>query len=388
MSAMPSSRPIAIGRPRPALLGLAVLALLGWLAPGRARAARPITLQYGTDPRSASSSFSEQFDFNARLRGGGSAYVRLLITNIAGADGRAELRASVILPDKRHVASYVRMKGGRWHHARRGVDIHLGTSEFTFRQTPRGSIAHVLVQDAHATMDFRLTSALPVLRPAGGAVVEPGGRYYATESLMPRAHLTGTIRIPADHSPTGHRHDIDPPGHDKIIALRGTASLEHRVGNIAPYDLAARWYSLHDLGGRRTVLLSSFERPGHPGRAHGWLVVANDHQVLAYAPRIRLHARARRRDPKTGYEVPHTLVIQGEGGLVAAVKATKATGRVDDLGGLNAVERFIVQRLMRPWTFSFNAQYLIKAPARAAGGRALPGGSFRGEAGYQYQQIH
>ena len=53
------------------------------------------------------------------------------------------------------------------------------------------------------------------------------------------------------------------------VELEGIGYAEHRAGNVAPYLLARRWYSVLDIGEDETVMLSAFELAPPEGTPEG-----------------------------------------------------------------------------------------------------------------------
>lgn len=323
-----------------------------------------------SDPANrASSAFAESLVVRAKLDAGGEIYIRLVVSNIAGADGRAELRTRLTLADETTWTSKVRKSRGVWKYGKAGFDITVGDSQLAF-QVGRGVIRLRLPELA---ADLTIGSPHPPLRPVGGSAEFGEGKFYASTVLVPRGRLRGTARIAA-----GGRE----------IALAGPAYAEHRASNLAPYTMAVAFFSMIDIGPERTVLLNAFRRTAElGGQIQGWVYVATDAALAVYERDMTLAAQRTHLDVETGYEIPASLLLRSARGVgfTGAITAGEPDKRIDDLQNLGKVERFVVERLMKPFTFRYDAaRYLFKWKARPG----APEEAFEGTARYQYQQLN
>ena len=312
-----------------------------------------------------SSNFSEQVTIRLAFDGDedAGAYIRLLVTNIGGADGRAELVTNVTLPGGRHLKSKVRRKRKDWTADRDALGATLGDARIEARVGRM--VVHVVGDEG--VLDLRLTTALPPLRPAGGRLVLDAERRYVTTVLAPRARVEGTFR-PRDGEP---------------VTVTGVGYAEHRVGNIAPYSMAKRWFWIQDIRATGILVLSAFETTASAGSAtHGWLLYATEDGLEVFEPEVALTVRETARDAETEYDVPVALVARAADRTSLVVKAGEQTERKDELGSLSTLERLVVERLMKPWSFRYRTDYLLR---RTKGG--APPEDVRGEAKYIFQQV-
>ncbi len=329
---------------------------------------RDLAMVSATPARAEGSAFSEQLTFRLELEGGGRGYVRLLVSNLAGANGRADLRVSFDLPDRPSLGASVRKPRGQWSTAAGQLEAVLGDSTISARVGE----AELKFRHAKLEVDLELESALPALRPEGGRADFGQGRYYVTTLIAPRAKVTGTLRIP--------REGQDP----EEIELEGLGFVEHRAGNVAPYLMAKRWINVNGIGAEGSLLVSAFERAESlGGKVQGWLVYATDERVEVYEPDLDVRADGFQADAESGYQIPLKVQLASGDALTGIVKADALEGRLDDLRSLSKLERAIVERLMRPWTFLYRARYLLKLrTADSPEPRTLAG-----DATYSFQQL-
>lgn len=363
-----------------ALRTLAPLLLLALASPGcsgpakqvqkidRALVDSDLAMAWTDSANRSDSSFSESLIARGELEGGGSFYLRLLVSNIAGADGRAELKAGIALGDGPSLHGRLRRARGDWSHGQGRFDVTVGES----RVVVGLGRAEITLRYPEFEADLVIESPLPALRPAGGMADFGQERFYLTTVLIPRGRLSGEIRLPGGESPP--------------VAIAGPAYAEHRASNLAPHSMARAWFNLIEIGPEHTVLSSSFQRTEQlGGRTQGWAYWADDQRIVGYEPSLTVIAQKTRRDDETGYEVPMVALLKSVEGdaFTGVVKATDFEQRIDDLSGLSKVERFVVERLMKPFTFRYRSEILLKARAGAGPEEVL-----RGEARYQYQQLN
>src|SRR5690606_12523698 len=141
-----------------------------------------------TPGRADDGAFSEQVTFRIELDGGGRGYVRLLVSNLAGANGRADLRVSFDLPGRPNLSASVRKPRGAWSTTAGRLDASLGDAHLEARVGQ----ASLTFRSPKLEVELALTSALPALRPEGGLADFGQGRYYVTTVVAPRARVTGT----------------------------------------------------------------------------------------------------------------------------------------------------------------------------------------------------
>jgi hypothetical protein len=304
----------------------------------------------------SASAFSETIVVTATLRDGGSLYGRFLVSNMAGAAGRAQFRMRVSAGGQDTVFE-TRKARGEWTATREPLGADLGAAGLRIEP---GRARFWMKDDAGAEAEIVLTPLAPGLRPAGGQADFGQGKRYETAVLMPAARVEGSYR---------------PANLDHALVLDGLAYLEQRVSTILPFRAAERWYTLRQVDPDRVIVLSAWDRPAYMGgQTHAWLMVAGPGGIEHLAESLSLEPGDPERDEPSGRSFPRTLRFSDPtSGLVGVVKADRLIERTDDLAGLSTLERLVVERLMKPVTLRFEARYAIRHLEARVEGKAIFG---------------
>lgn len=367
---------------------------------------RDLALAWAVPANQDGANFSEQLRVVVPLEGGGEVFTRLTVTNVAKFDGRAELFAKVELPDGRIFRARERRDRGAWTHGADRLEVRVGEAQIV------GTVGRleVRVRSDEMDLDYVITSPVAPVRPAGGSLAL-GGVFYTTTIVVPRGAMRGTLTIhggegapaPAlggeaggsdaedDAADPDDPDDPDdagaPAGMPGQVSLAGVAFAEHRATDIAPYRMARRWFKVSDVSAERTVVLSVFEKgPDLGGGRQGWAMITGAEGLEFYVPDLALVPRPGAIDADTGYELPAYVYFAAEPrGPRGIVRGNELSERRDDLARLSALERVVVRRLMKPWTFLYReADYLFKAPSASGVGER----SWRGKTTFEYQQLN
>jgi len=343
------------------------------------------------DPANQSSgSFSEQLRIVGVLPDGSTVYVRAAVTNVATRNGRLDVLTKIELADGREIRVRPRADRGDWDYGEDRFDLTIAETRI---QVGIGE-ARVTSAGPGFTVELEVKGAARSVRPAGGRF-ERGGAYYLTTLPIPYGTLTGTLTL-FPEAPEGPEaaegEDPETPASPvaaapEVIELTGVAFVEHRATNLAPHRMARRWFKVTHVTPEETIVLSAFERTAELGGGiQGWLLVAGPDGIAAWEPDLTFRPRGARRDEESGYQVPQVLLMSRDEGRAfrGVIRLRELTERKDDLGGLSRVERAVVRRLMKPYTFRYDdADYLFRQGA--AGG---PHHELRGKLPYEYQQLN
>ena len=385
-----------------------------------------LTMAWAKPRNQNASNFAEQLRIEAALEDGGHLSTKLLVTNISKYDGRAELLAKLELPDGTIYRVKLHKNRGEWTFGTGRFDVKVG--DCTIVASVGKVTVHVVGDDF--VLDYTIESELPALRPAGG-LIDFGGAFYVTTVPVPRGKLTGTLVARAgagehgkgepDESdaddggpakaepPKVTRGDAEPAdaaegdapdpgagqesagdaaGDEETVDFEGAAYVEHRATDLAPYRMASKWFKMSEFTTERTVIVSAFQRTAElGGDIQGWALIADDDGLAAYEDNLKVTPREVTLDPNTGYEVPGLVFLESKSGagFRGVVKTTLPTERRDDLARMSTLERLVVRRVMKPWTYLFdNAEYLFKVQP-AADAEEVP---WRGQTRFEYQQLN
>lgn len=396
-----------------------VLALSGCMPSFRAiDIGKPLTdkdlaLAFTRGGNSDADEFAEQLVIRSNMDDDVSVYAKLTVTNLASADGRADLTVNVTLADGRKLVFKARRDRDEWTYGRDRFFAEVGDGSV---EVSVGRV-RVIVKNDEFELDFEVTSALPPLRPKG-LLFDRGGRFYMATIPIPRGAARAHIKVltppPEDEDDEEEEAESEDPGEPaEIVApleiveeegptlpaeieVEGIGYAEHRAGNVAPYVLARRWYSVLDIGEDATVMLSVFEHAqpegekrdpqAKPQAVQGFFYACSDDALILYEPEVTLRVRGWYLDDKTSYPIPKIVFVNGMNGSTfeGVIVANTLSNRKDDLQSLSKLERIVVRKFMKPWTFRFDrAQYLFR--------KQDPGESMRdvrGEERLQVQQLN
>lgn len=399
---------------------------------------RDLTMAWDRADNRDASDFSEQIKAIVALPDGGSLYVRLSVTNLSRYDGHAELLGKVELADGRTFRVKTSRDRGEWEHGEGYFYARIGES--TLEVHVGRAVFHVVGEDF--VLDLTVTSDLPALRPRGGAF-DRGGAFYVTTLAIPRgvAEATLTARAlavkhdedeapaegddgapsatapvaPAELPPAvealaaGVPDGVPGPGGpgqareaapkdtgvdraltqtEEVHELEGVAYVEHRATNLAPYRLAKRWFKATDVSAERTVVFNAFERTEELGGGiQGWVIVVEGDEIQIYEPELVVNPQGGTHDDETGYEVPaHLLLLRPNDleGFQGVIRMNELGKKTDDLASLSRLERVVVRRLTKPWTYHYDAaDFLFKRRVGEAGELSI-----RGQIPYDYQVLN
>lgn len=365
-----------------------------------------LTMAWAKAANRDAGSFSEQLRIEAVLDDGGSLSTKLTVTNLAKFDGHAEIFAKLQLPgdeddsdtdppdadseesDADEAAGRaltgpvyrvkVKKDRGDWTAGKERFDATVG--DCTVVAGVGYAAVHAVGKDF--VLDYRVESDLPALRPAGG-VVNFGGAFYTTTLPVPRGRLTGTLVTRGPPEEEGG----EPV--EETLELEGWAYVEHRATDLAPYRMATKWFKMRELTTERTVVVSAFQRTAELGGGiQGWAMIASNDGLEAYEGEVVLRPRDETLDADTTYGVPALVFLEGKDGpgFRGVVRLNTLTTRRDDIAKLSTLERIVVKRLMKPFTYIFDgAEYLFKVRESAESEDEVP---FRGQTTFEFQQLN
>lgn len=404
-----------------------------------------LRLGYADARNRDSGDFAEQVVVRGLLSDGGTFYAKLTVANIANADGRADFSFDAKLGDGRRANCKTKKEKGDWETARDRMKATVGEGDLevtvgravitadcdgfkavvtieselpplrptggffdqggafymTTLPIPRGRLSATIEPNEPLP---RATPAPEEASPSDGSEgreepvpPEPGPGPGPAPDAPPEADTSGPSE-PTDSSgdePSAEAEALDTLDSDEElepIEVEGIGYVEHRAGNLPPYLLAHAWFNVLEITEDATLVMSSFERkrtaetPAKDrGKGRGWLLVVNDDGLVLYEPEVDLWVRGVRNDEVTGYSLPELVFVADPKRVVfkGVIKPGTLSQRKDDLANLKKLERLVVRRFMKPWTFTYNhAQYLFR--------RQVPGEPTteqRGTTRFRYQQL-
>lgn len=375
--------------------------------------------------------FAEQIVVRGNLDGGATFYARLTVTNLASMDGRADLTVTVTLADGRKLRFREKRDRDEWRYEKDRFLAEVGDGVIELGVGRASIVATTEEFELEATV----SSTLAPLRPAGGVVRRAAG-YYVTTIPIARGAIHVKLKVlsapeepepeepetpaettdaPPTQTPEGTPEvaaEVAPPSEAEPAAaptesvpddeeypleleLDGVAYVEHRAGTIPPYALAHRWHNMIDIGEERTVVISAFEHAKAKGQngvakkdpvLQGWVFAAEDDGYAVYEPELDVRVRDWSTDEKTQYPTPGLVFVSDpeRRSFEGVIQMNALSERKDDLGSLKKLERLVVRRYMKPWSFRYDrAKYLFRKQ-----NLEQPMIEVRGAARFQYQQLN
>lgn len=322
-------------------------------------------------PENVSNKFySEQYSFDTDPAGGADFWFQLLITNMGVKNGRAALRVHLKPQGQSKIKSRILFDKGDWGYKTENDKLHFELGQNHFSGNGSGWSGHFDTDDF--VVDWKVTNGAPAWRPGGGKVTYGGSdkAYYDVTLLVPR----GQLELTATLKRTG-----------EVITIAGPAYADRSVVNVSPNLQAKKWVKIRRLGSRETVVLSCFQTPEqYEGKWVGWFVVASDTGIRATGTNPTITVADSEKDAGSGYDVPRSVLFSDAHGLTnfqGAIKGLKLRKREDQLAGLSSLEKAVVSKLVKPFSFTFKAAYEFKYDSK---GKTR---THKGKAAYHFDQL-
>ncbi len=194
----------------------------------------------------------------------------------------------------------------------------------------------------------RYLRKIPGFRTFEGPMVL-GNKVFDGIQFAPRLEVRGRLKIDG-----------------REVPFEGEGYADYSYQTIIPKRLARRWYAARGFGGEYTVIASQLWaterwRPvSVPSLAVGkggkWLFISRPDEVKFIASHKVLLG---------GYRVPQRVLLKGRGSdgesYLVRIFHRKEVARIDLLGHINPVLRFIVgQLLSRPYVFRYRTEFDLR----------------------------
>jgi hypothetical protein len=314
--------------------------------------------------------YSEQYSFNVDPAGRADFWIQLVITNMGVANGRAALQVHLQPQGQKKIKTTQLFDKGAWSHRSEGGKVHFDLGKSRFSGGEEGWEGHFETDEFD--VDWKVTNLAPPWRPGGGAVTYGGNAkaYYDVTVLVPR----GTLELTATLKKTGEE-----------VKIEGPAYADRSVSNVSPNLMAKKWVKIRRIGSHETVVLSCLQTPEqYESKWVGWFLVADKRGVQATGSNPKLTFADVTKDSKSGYDVPASVLLTEASGLEnfqGAIKGLKLRKVTDSLAKLSALEKAVVSKLVKPFTFTYKAAFEFRYDR---GGKTR---THKGKAAYHFEQI-
>lgn len=340
---------------------------------GKSRAAKfeEITPKLDAAENKGNKFYSEQYSFDANPAGNTDFWFQLVISNMGLQNGRAGLQVHLKPQGQKKIKTRQFYSRDKWSHSVDGGKLKFTLGDNWIEGDLTGWKGHFINDQFEA--DFTITNGPPAWRPGGGAVYYGKGKksYYDVTLLTPR----GTVEVTATLKATGEK-----------VSISGPIYGDRSVSNISPALQSKKWIRMRRIGRRRTVMLTTFQsHEQYEGKWVGWFVSSSKKRVEAVGVNPKVELGELEKDAKSGYQVPKSILFsdaKGLEGFVGAIKALKLRRSENKLSSLSKLERAIVSKLVKPFSFTYKAAYEFQYEK---GGKTR---TRKGKVSYHYEQMN
>jgi predicted secreted hydrolase len=304
---------------------------------------------------SSDEAYTERYGFAVDLDNGGHIGVDWTISNLGWGDARGAASVRVRLPGHTFAGQnkYIlqqKADEGEWTYSDKMFDIDIANT----RVRARGTDTFVVTHKGEG-LSFRLLfkRTTPMFKPGSGRIeVEDG--YYKFNLLAARADVTGEVTIDG-----------------KTTKVKGTKQgyADHVGTNVAPFDLSKRFTRFRTYNNDVFVMWREITlHPDYGGRSYTWVVVGYKDQIVFSDPDAQLRLARLRKDPKTGYEFPLALQIDGKSGddSIKLVMTGKKYKRDDLLANFGAAAKMVASTVSKPFRYTIKCDYTLQMTIQGA----------------------
>jgi hypothetical protein len=301
---------------------------------------------------SSGQAYSERYNFSVDLDGGGHIGVDFTISNLGIGNHRGAASVRVRLPGEERYSFSEQVRRRSWNYAqdRFMLDIANTTVE------SKGNDTFVIKHDGDVKLELEFKNTIPMWKPGNGEIRVGTDGYYRFTLSAPRADVTGRVFI------AGQWREV-----------RGTRSGygDHVATNVAPYDFAKRFSRFRHYNDDVFVIWREIKlEEKHGGQTYTWVMVGHRDQIVFADPNATLREGNVRSDASTGYDVPHTLQVEGRRGQ-ETLTLQMVGGRVekkDILASYGRAARMVAGTVSNPFQYNVQSRYTLQLNAGARTG--------------------
>ncbi|MFU8802601.1 MAG: hypothetical protein ACNA8W_02220 [Bradymonadaceae bacterium] len=313
----------------------------GWSDGQGARAA---TMNDLVPRLSGGQAYSERYNFSVDLDGGGHIGIDFTISSLGIGSHKGASAVRVRMPGQKHYNYSDQVRRRQWSHAvdRFMLDISKTTVE------SKGNDTFVLKHDGDVKVELEFKNTMPMWKPGNGEIKAGSDGYYRFTLIAPRANVTGRVFIGGEWR-----------------EVKGTRAgyADHVATNVAPYNLAKRFSRFRHYNDDVFVVWREIQlEEDHGGHTYTWVMVGYKDEIVFSDPNATLRFGNVRPDASTGYQVPHTLQIEGGNGQDMIVLQMRG-GKVDKkdiLASYGRAARLVAGTVSNPFQYTVQSQYTLQ----------------------------
>jgi hypothetical protein len=288
---------------------------------------------------SSGQAYTERYTFAVDLDGGGHIGVNFTISNLGVRNGygAAEVRVRIPGEDRYEYSERVARRSWSSESDRFALDIADTQVEAV------GSSGFRLRHQGDVELDLTFENTIPMWRPGNGEL-RSGDDYYRFTLTAPRANVTGRVKI---------------DGQWRDVQGERAGYGDHVATNIAPYDMATRFTRFRDYNGDVFVMWREIElTEDFGGHTVAFVVVGIGNRVVYENTSPSVTFENIHRDNDTGYDVPHSIAVSGDGFQFQLTGNDVA--RRDLLESYGRVARLVASRLSNPFQYNVDGTYTMR----------------------------
>jgi hypothetical protein len=317
--------------------------------------------------------YSERYNFEADLEGGGSLKVNFTISNLGLSDGSAQSRLRIDTGEDVTYSYKEKYGSGDWSYGEKSFKLQepkttiegSGESTFTVRHTGKHK---------GETVEVELTfqSPMPMWQPGGGTLQVSDSDYYTVHLLGMRSSVDGQMTIGDETY--------------EVTAER-SGYADHVSTNIAPYSLAKRiaYSRVYDDDHDVFVIWRNIQlTEQYGGTPETYIVVGYKDQIVFDKTDVDFKHGDIESDGKTGYPLPYSVQLDASQGddEIKLVMRGESVKRKDLLKSVGRFVRVLASSVTKPYHFAFDGTYALQM--NIGGAEA----TVRGDARYVFDHLN
>lgn len=313
----------------------------GW-AQGKAKSA-PSTKDL-VPKMSSNMAYTERYGFAVDLDGGGHIGVDWTISNLGWGNHKGGADVRVNLPNHKNYKYSKDAAAGDWQYSKKEFAMNIANTSVHARGKNSFLVTH---KGKDISFSLTFTNTTPMWQPGTGEIKVKDG-YYKFNILAPRADVTGHVTIGG-----------------KKIAVKGTRSgyADHVATNIAPFDFAHRFARLRTYNDDVFIMWREIKlHPDYGGKSFTWLLVGYKDKIVFSDVDAKIRFAQLRKDPKSGYEFPMSIQIDGKSGKdsVKLVMSGSKFKRTDLLASYGAAAKMVASAVSNPYRYDVDCKYVLQ----------------------------
>lgn len=292
---------------------------------------------------SSTEAYTERYGFAVDIDGGGHVGVDFTISNLGWGDFHGGVEVRINAPGEKKYKFSKLKDEGEWSSSKKSFKLNIASTSIT----QVGNNSFRLKHNGKVKCDLLFDNKMPMWHPGNGEIRTDAG-YYQLNVIAPRADVTGTITI------NGKTVKVDQK--------RGGYA-DHIATDVAPYDLAMRFSRMRNYNGdifviwREVTLTEEFG-----GRSVTWIMIGYKDKIIFSDSAAKMREGRIKQDPKSGYNYPMSMQIDGKNGkdsIKLVMKGTKKK-RKDLMAGYGAAVKMVAGAFTKPVQFDVTCDYTLE----------------------------